>query len=43
MQFSPFSCHLISLWSKCSPQQPALKHFFKLFFISNQNYSDSIS
>jgi hypothetical protein len=26
MQFSPFSRHLISLRSKCSPRRPALKH-----------------
>jgi hypothetical protein len=26
MQFSPFSCHLISLRSKYSPQHPVFKH-----------------
>jgi hypothetical protein len=26
MQFSPTSCHLISLRSKCSPQHPVPKH-----------------
>jgi hypothetical protein len=26
VQLPPFSCHFIPLWSKCSPQNPVLKH-----------------
>jgi hypothetical protein len=32
MQFSPTSCHLISLRLKYSPNQPVLKHPQSAFF-----------
>jgi hypothetical protein len=32
VQFSPVSCHLISLWSKYSPQHPVLKHLQSMIF-----------
>jgi hypothetical protein len=31
MQFSPTSCHFISLWSKYSRQHPVLKHPQSMF------------
>jgi hypothetical protein len=31
IQFSPTSCHIISLWPKYSPQHPVLKHPQSMF------------
>jgi hypothetical protein len=45
MQFSPPSCHFISLWSKCPPQHPVLKHpqFVIPSFIPIQNHRQNYS
>jgi hypothetical protein len=40
MQFSPFSCHLISLWSEYPPQHPVLK---KPRLCSSLNVRDQVS
>jgi hypothetical protein len=32
MQFSPFTRHLIPLWSKYPPQHPVLKHYTTLHY-----------
>jgi hypothetical protein len=37
MQFSPTSCHFISLRSKYSPQQPFLKHSQSMFHSKRHN------